>query len=53
MLFKICTNSPNGPWSNCVRGNLLNQYVQNGNPFQLGWYLFADHIYDFAACGVQ
>jgi len=49
-LYHLCMNFPDGPWSNCVRGKLLKQYVPNGNPLQLGYYLFLDHPIDFAAC---
>jgi RHS repeat-associated protein len=49
-LYHLCMNFPNNPWSNCVRGNLLNQYTPNPTPFQLVWYLGPDHAYDFATC---
>jgi hypothetical protein len=48
-LYQICMNTPNGPWSNCVRGSLLNQWTPNPNPFQLGWYLGA-HLYYWPTC---
>jgi RHS repeat-associated protein len=51
-LFHICQWFPNGPKSNCIRGKLLSQYVPNGNPFQLVWYL-GGHFYDFGACAVE
>jgi hypothetical protein len=49
-LYNLCMGFPNNPWSNCVRGKLLNQYPRNPNPFQLLWYLVPDHPYDFATC---
>jgi RHS repeat-associated protein len=52
MLYQICVNTPNGPWPNCVRGMLLNQWTPNPNPFQLVWYLGPDHAYDFTTCAV-
>jgi hypothetical protein len=45
-LYNLCMGFPNNPWSNCVRGKLLNQYPRNPNPFQLLWYLVPDHPYD-------
>jgi len=54
ILFNLCSKVfPNGAWSNCVRGKLLNQYVRNGNPLDLSIYLFWDHPKDFASCLVQ
>jgi RHS repeat-associated protein len=53
ILFGICMKAPDNQWGRCVRGRLINQYVPNGNPAQLAVYLFVDHAYDFAACGVQ
>jgi hypothetical protein len=50
ILYGICMGFPNGPWSNCVRGELLNQFVPNGNPVQLFNYLVVDHPLDFANC---
>ncbi len=52
-LYHLCMNFPNNPWSNCVRGNLLNQYTRNGNPIDLSVYLFWDHPKDFATCAVH
>ena len=52
-MYHLCMSFPNGPWSNCVRGNLLNQWTPNPNPFQLVWYLGPDHAYDFASCALQ
>jgi hypothetical protein len=49
-LYHLCMNFPNGPWSNCVRGKLLNQYTRNPNPLQLVWYFGPDHAYDSATC---
>jgi RHS repeat-associated protein len=49
-MYHLCMSFPNGPWSNCVRGKLLNQWTPNPNPFQLVWYLGPDHTYDFATC---
>ena len=39
-MYHLCMSFPNGPWSNCVRGNLLNQWTPNGNPLDLSIYLF-------------
>ncbi|HET9304899.1 MAG TPA: RHS repeat-associated core domain-containing protein, partial [Candidatus Sulfotelmatobacter sp.] len=52
-MYHLCMSFPNGPWSNCVRGKLLNQWTPNSNPFQLVWYLGPDHAYDFATCAMQ
>jgi RHS repeat-associated protein len=52
-MYHLCMSFPNGPWSNCVRGKLLNQWTPNPNPFQLVWYLGPDHAYDFATCAIQ
>lgn len=55
-LYNICMNFPNFPsqkWAGCVRGNLLNQYVPNGNPLDLTWYLFVDHPVDFLTCPIN
>jgi RHS repeat-associated protein len=49
-MYNLCMGFPNGPWSNCVRGKLLNQYVRNGNPAELFVYVFVDHPIDFASC---
>jgi len=52
-MYHLCMSFPNGPWSNCVRGNLLNQWTPNGNPLDLSIYLFWDHPKDFATCAMQ
>ena len=55
-LYNVCMNFPNVPsqnWAACVRGKLLNQYVPNGNPVQLSWYLFVDHPVDFLTCPIN
>ena len=52
-MYHLCMSFPNGPWSNCVRGKLLNQWTPNGNPLDLSIYLFWDHPKDFAACAMQ
>jgi len=52
-MYHLCMSFPNGPWSNCVRGNLLNQWTPNGNPLDLSIYLFWDHPKDFASCALQ
>ena len=52
-MYHLCMSFPNGPWYNCVRGNLLNQWTPNPNPFQLVWYLGPDHAYDFATCALH
>ena len=51
-LYNLCMSFPNNPWSNCVRGKLLNQYVPNGNPLDLSIYLVWDHPKDFATCAL-
>lgn len=53
ILNNLCMAFPNNPWSNCVRGKLLNQYTPNGNPLNLSIYLFWDHPSDFATCAAQ
>ena len=42
---------PDGPWSNCVRGKLLQQYVPGDNVAIWG-YLFYDHPKDSVTCKV-
>ncbi len=49
-LYQLCMKFPDNPWSNCVRGRLLQQYVPNGSPLDLSKYLFWDHPLDFASC---
>jgi RHS repeat-associated protein len=53
ILYQICMNTPNNPWSNCVRGTLVDQYVPHGNPLQLAVYLFIDHPKDFVNCAIR
>lgn len=42
--------NPNSPWSDCVRGKLLQQYPGDPGSFQFWWYLGPDHAYDFGTC---
>jgi hypothetical protein len=49
-LYLLCMKFPDGRWSDCVRGKLLNQYPPNPSPFQLVWYLGPDHAADFTTC---
>lgn len=54
ILYNICMGFPNFPsqkWNHCVRGKLMNQYVRNGNPLDLTWYLFVDHPADYELPG--
>jgi RHS repeat-associated protein len=59
ILYQICMNTPSGRtgvgrWGNCVRGNLLREYVPNDNPADLIFRYGAwDHFYYFTACAVQ
>lgn len=55
-LYQICMNFPNIPsqkWASCVRGKLMSQYVRNGNPIDLSWYLLVNHPVDFLSCPVK
>jgi RHS repeat-associated protein len=55
-LYQICMNFPNIPsqkWASCVRGKLMGQYVRNGNPIDLSWYLLVNHPVDFLTCPVN
>ncbi len=56
IMYGICMHFPNFPsqkWNHCVRGKLMNQYVRNGNPIDVSWYLFVDHPVDFLTCPVK
>jgi len=59
ILYQICMNSPSGNigigrWGNCVRGNLLREFIPNDNPVDLIFrYGVADHFYYFTACAVE
>jgi hypothetical protein len=51
ILFGICSETPDGPWSNCVRGNLLGQYNPKDNPAHETFiYGIFDHARYFASC---
>jgi len=54
-LYNICLNdTSDGPWNNCVRGRLLQQFDPKGGSLdRLIRYGVGDHSKDFVTCKIE
>ena len=51
-MYQFCMGFWDGPWANCARGKLLNEWTPYSNPLDLTKYLVY-HVPAFVTCRLQ